>query len=222
MKRVQVLVAMASALCLALILPLTALAAGSQIWYLGSTVTPAGSQMVKGDSSQTGSVAVPNASSVVWISDQQSQGVTFASGTWFADIATDGEWGVLGTDCIVKIGRWNPNTTLFQEFSLTQPYEGQWSLDGTTHILKVDVQMASEVVNSGDYLALKITNQSGASRLVLTGQGSQASCLKSPQTDPGYPLPEVAAGILLGAGLAGLAGFMLVKRKKAARNEAAG
>jgi hypothetical protein len=36
----------------------------------------------------------------------------------------------------------------------------------------------------------------------------------SPESDPGYPLPEIAAGILLGGGLIGLISFVVIQKKK--------
>jgi hypothetical protein len=217
MKRFYAASAAVLALFLVLAVPLGALAAGSQIWYLGSGSSSAGYTMVKQNAStQSGSVTVPVGGTVVWIANQVSQGVTFSSGTWFADIATDAVWGTFGTDCVVKIGRWGSGG--FSEFSLTQAYQGQWSEAAATHILKVDVQMISEEVEDSDYLALQITNNSGSQRVIYTGEGSQASCLKSPQTDPGYPLPELAAGVLFGIGLIGLGGFVLLRRKRLAKS----
>jgi hypothetical protein len=40
------------------------------------------------------------------------------------------------------------------------------------------------------------------------------SYLQAPSSQPSYPVPELAAGILLAAGLAGIAAFFVVRRKR--------
>ena len=61
-----------------------------------------------------------------------------------------------------------------------------------------------------DYLALMIENNDSGSHTVYT---DGRSSLKSPDTDPGYPVPELAAGILLAVGLAGLGGYLGLRRR---------
>jgi LPXTG-motif cell wall-anchored protein len=68
---------------------------------------------------------------------------------------------------------------------------------------------------AGDYLALRVFNSSSSTPYTVVTDGN--SWLSSPATDPGYPLPEMSALILLGIGLAGLGGYILVRRKKEAR-----
>jgi hypothetical protein len=78
--------------------------------------------------------------------------------------------------------------------------------------------METVVIPEGCYLALELKNTSTQAHYILTGEGGKSSCLRSPQTDPGYPLPEIAAGVLLAAGLAGLGAFIIVRRRRAARS----
>jgi len=55
-------------------------------------------------------------------------------------------------------------------------------------------------VKEGDYLALEVLNNDTVGHDITT-DGS--SSLSSPSTDPGYPLPEMSAVILLSFGLQG-------------------
>jgi hypothetical protein len=67
------------------------------------------------------------------------------------------------------------------------------------------------MVPAGDYLALKIANTSLVDESITTTGNSY---LLSPETDPGFPVPEILTVALLGAGLAGLAVFIIIKRKQ--------
>jgi len=220
MRKRYLITAIILAIYLTITIPISVInASGSQIWYLDQETTDAGFQMEKIDPNQSGSIPINNGNSLTWIADQQSQGVAFPSGTWFVDIATDSEWGLLGNDCEVLIGKWD-STNGFQEFqSITQAYQGQWSeiIDGTdiTHVLKVSVQVSSEVVENFAYLAVQIANNSGQQRTIYTDEGPKASCVKSPQTDPGYPVPEMATGALFGIGIASVGTLFIVRGKKA-------
>jgi MYXO-CTERM domain-containing protein len=193
--------------------PTTSAPAGRQVWYFGSASSAPAFVMVKeATSSQTGSVQVNNGASVMWIANEVSQGVTFPSGDWLLSLATDAPWGTPGTACVVQIGRWS-STSGFSAFSVNHIFQGSWVESEAAHVLDLDIQTGSETVPSANYLAVRITNNSGNARLIYTGQGKLASSLTSPQTDPGYPLPELATGILLGAGLLGLGGFVLLRRR---------
>jgi hypothetical protein len=193
---------------------------GARVWQLDSEVTPAGYEMEKnntpGDDGQTGSVWVPSFGSHVWIADQAAMAdVTFAAdGAWKVEIATDTPWiDTEASGCNVLIGQWDG--TMFTSFSsVFDMYSVTWDTTVGKYIFELKGQSGDETVANGNYLAIQISNTDSVGHTVYTGEGNYASCLTSPENDPGYPLPEMAAGMLAGLGLIGLAAFIVIKRKK--------
>ena len=66
------------------------------------------------------------------------------------------------------------------------------------------------VIPEGNYLALKVINNSEDAINVRTG--SSHAWLKAPTTDPQYPIPELATIALVAAGLVFLGGYVLRRR----------
>jgi LPXTG-motif cell wall-anchored protein len=188
-------------------------ASGSQNWFLGGVANhPAGTAKTmfkEGNGDPGGSVSIlPGvASSQLWLADEVAQAdVTFPDGAWAVMLASS-NWA---SSCQVEIGYYAPGTPgTFTKFDGTAT--GLSSYAGG--IIKVVVQSSSVTVDEGNYLALKVTNTSGTAKTVTTTGGSY---VVSPTSDPGYPLPEMTAGILFGIGLASLGGFVFVKKRKAA------
>jgi hypothetical protein len=225
MKKVLLLGLSIVALISSLLIGATAVASaagGAQVWQLDSETTTPGYQMEKnygpGDDGQTGSVSIASGASLIWIADQAAEtDVTFAAdGAWKFEMATDSYWtDVLASGLGVSIGEWDG--TLYTPFSSTYKLGSvSWTAGTGKYILEVTGQGSDETVYLTKYLALKITNNDVKSHTIYTGEENLATCLTSPQNDPGYPLPEIAAGILLGGGLVGLVAFMAIRKKKAA------
>ncbi len=137
--------------------------------------------------------------------------VTFSGGAWVLELATESDWGFDASDCDIDVGEWNGGFTAFTTSKVTSV---EWSSSGTSYIVKVTVQAGSETVHTSKYLALQITNNDSSAHMIYTAEGDKASCLRSPQTDPGYPVPEIAAGILFALGLGGLGGYIAIRRKR--------
>jgi hypothetical protein len=71
----------------------------------------------------------------------------------------------------------------------------------------------SYTVPDGNTLVVQIYNGNAYDVQIVQSTGTS---LSSPESDPGYPLPEIAAGILLGGGLIGLVGYVAFRRNKVA------
>jgi hypothetical protein len=194
---------------------------GPQTWQLDSETTTPGYQMERtgglGDDDQTGSVLIAKSgesgNSLFWISDEAAGAdVTFSSGAWKIELATESDWGTDGDKCVVSFGEWDgANYSAFATFELVSV---SWSDSGNEYIFKLEKQSGSKTIYENKYLAVQITNNDSKGHTIYTAEGDKASCVTSPQTDPGYPLPEIAAGILLGGGLIGLGSYVVIRRKR--------
>ena len=192
-------------------------AAGAQNWYLDSTnhpvLTTVGKVMEKGPAGygkQSGSVAIAAGRSQIWLADEAAvDDHAFPKGAWYIHLSTEGYWGAAPSSdkCKVAVGEWDINTATFTAFSTT---ETRTTWDSGKHIRAVELQQGSQTIHEGNYLALKVTNESSANHTVYTTDGT--SFVESPGSDPGYPTPEIASGVLLGVGLLGLVGYLVTRR----------
>jgi len=190
---------------------------GPQTWQLDTETSTPGYVMEKtggpNDDGQTGSVAVTTGSSVIWLADEAAAAdVTFVSGAWVIELATDADWGTNGDDCAIDVGEYDGTT--FTSFSMVIDSVLEWNEATRSYILRVEVQSGAETIYTGNWLAIEVTNNDSIDHTVYTGEFEDASCVRSPETDPGYPLPEIAAGILLAGGIIGLVSFMAIRSRK--------
>lgn len=75
----------------------------------------------------------------------------------------------------------------------------------------------AQTVLNGDRLALRLSYESPYyidGMLIFYNTESRPSSLGSPETDPGYPLPELSTLALFGGGLACLVGYLALSRRK--------
>ena len=192
----------------------SALAMGSQLWYLDSETTVAGYKMEKetgpGNNGQTGNVTIAANRSVVWIADQAAvSDVTISGGIWKIKLYT--LTYIEDEDLDARIGYYDGN---FNEIETW----GKSIVTGHA-LIQWEFQVDPATIEEGHYLALQIINNDSEDHVILTGEkgpsGYARSCLKSPDSDPGYPLPELSSAIILGAGLIGLVGYLGIRRRKA-------
>jgi internalin A len=130
--------------------------------------------------------------------------VTFSTGTWILKLKTDTDWKA---SCEVLVGEYNAATGGFIPFdtTLTDPYENGYLT------ITLD-QNSSGTIDPGDYLGFQITNNDSVSHeIILAG----SSYVIPPEGSPDFPIPEIPTGVLLGLGLAGLAAFILVIKRRA-------
>ena len=178
---------------------------GSQTWYLDSATHSIGPRVMEKTGEQNYRVRIVGGSSKTWLSENPAQGpVTFPDGDWVIYLETDIDWS---SKCEVQVGGYDPSTGFYP---FTTIESGKSYASG---MIMITLSMgASGTVLDGDYLALKVKNNY-YDQFVYTNGDSR---LISPPSDPGYPLPEIAAGILLFGGLVGLTGHVMFRRRKAA------
>jgi hypothetical protein len=181
---------------------------------------------------QTGSVLIPPGTSTMWVVNQQAiVAVTYPWGRWDVDLVIDpafaafllGDFLLGGIPQMVQIGDYNPVNGTFTPFIMNQltiltgPVPVPVLPPGAAETTELQMQGPVATVLAGDFLALRVSNLSPLAATIycdLQPDGSHLpSCVTSPQTDPGYPLSEVAAGILMGSGLLGLGGFLWFRRR---------
>ena len=210
MKRILLLVLSVVALVSALVIGTTAVASagtGSQAWYLDSDNHEVITEelVMEKTGEQEGSVDIPAEGGQVWLTDEAALAdVTFPDGSWVVYLETEENWGAF---CTAVVGGWNPDSGWYA-FSTTTGTKISWD----NGILIVKIMLAAGTVYTGDYLALRIGNADSSNSHTVITNGS--SYLVSPITDPGFPLAELAAGILLGGGLIGLGSYVAIRRKR--------
>jgi len=214
MRKVSVKATIVVPLVVLLLLSVTTVASAttaSQLWYLDEDSHPAaGKVMQKTWGVQSGAADIGPGNSQMWLAENAAHGdVTFASGAWVVELRTDSDWGIEGDNCEITIGGWDTASGWY-EIPTTTASTLVWHSGYS--ILKVELQTGSATIYKDDYLALKIENNDSASHTVYTDGGSS---VRSPDTDPGYPIPELPVAILLGLGLVGLAGYLGIREYRA-------
>ncbi len=178
----------------------------SQTWYLSGTT---GSWvMYKGDAAQPAdTVTVVDDQFQIWRADEAATAsVTFPAGTWTGHITFDG--GSLDTTVRVYVGKWDGA-------DFTPSGDNEYA--DVSSSSDFEVSASQFTVPETNWLASKIEDYDAVadSDSVIVSVGSNNSYVTSPSSDPGYPVHELPAIILLGAGLAGLGGYVaFIRRRK--------
>jgi hypothetical protein len=197
-------------------------------WYLnyenssGGLTSPLEMKWVanNGTRTQGDGVTLGNNQTQTWLSNQAAGGDTTypADKDWTLLIHTPSNWG---TAPEIKVGEWD---AVNNQISGPAAIFKSWTWDmipGTipagihpnfTHtiILQSNAQI---VVHSGKYLALQIKNKASGNIVIVTCNKVGGTCLQPPEGIASQSVPELPAGILFGVGLAGIGGFILIKRR---------
>ena len=172
----------------------------SHPWYLWDSPQ----ELVKDTADNGGSIGINGGgSSVILMSNEGAQGkggVTFEAGEWYVYLNAP---GLTSPDCEVTIGSEGDDDM----FSGSIPVPCTYS----NGILRAEIDGAGGTVPETQKLVLTITNN-GTPITITT---DAASFLCTPPNAPNFPVPELAAGLLLALGLGGIGGFIVIKRKKA-------
>ncbi|RZN33949.1 MAG: hypothetical protein EFT35_09985 [Methanophagales archaeon ANME-1-THS] len=175
---------------------------GSQRWYLDSEDHPVAGKLMEKTGTQSGSVTIAGGEEEVWLADSAALiDVTFPGGFWVVGVRTDRNWG---DKCRVSLGGFNPTSGWYE--IPTKDRSWSWNI----YVLDIALQADPATIKQGDYLALKITNEDEAAHTVHAGR---YSLLRSPRSDPGYPIPELPALVLMSVGLLALVSYVVLRRK---------
>jgi len=175
-------------------------------------------------SGETGSLSNGNATftfnngqTLMFYADEKANmDVAFPSGEWILMLnrvgkggTTDIKWGNFITARVGYYTGGDPSSAASYNWFGTFSH---WRTDAQGTIDTFEVTTPSDFVPQGNTMVLELTN-TGLDQQIKQTDGTY---LLSPESDPGYPLPEIAAGVLLGGGLIGLVGYGLIQKKKAA------
>jgi MYXO-CTERM domain-containing protein len=166
----------------------------AQMWFLDNMSTGPVMEQTYGE--QSGTVPL-GGTTVTWLSEvAASSPVVFEAGKWTVHLSTTDLTGL----CEITIGESDGAAfTVFDTATGT----------ATEGALTILIDLGSVTVPQGHYLGLIISN-SGTGNIITDG----SSFLGAPSSDPSFPVPELAAGILLALGLAGLGGLILIRRRR--------
>lgn len=223
MKKWLMRVLIPTSLIAVLLLSMTAIASaavGTQDWYLdneGHSDVSGANVMWKGDTSAvSGSTPIAAGDYQLWAADEAAAvDVTFPLGdedvAWLVELRVDKAWATTSSKCVIDVG-YCDTAGAFTSFGLSEEAKVRIGLD----ILYVEVQLDAVTVPAGDYLALQVWNNSGVDHEVVSSSTGCQGCswVKSPCSDPGYPVPEMATALLFGAGIVGLVGYAYVRHQR--------
>ena len=215
---------------------LTALTPGQQVWYLSSGGKPGGAPTAndglthkvdnllhKDIGKKTGgdSSFYLNCTEVAWFyADTGAEnGLSFGEYSWTIYIRTEAiEDDEVGHNLTVEICKLNKNTR-----DITVIADKTTRLNATTdakHLWIItceDNGSSTQNFSAGDWLAVRLSWDCSTDelRIYYEIEEHSNSYIKSPSSDPGYPVPELPTIILISTGLLTLAGYVwLTKRRR--------
>jgi hypothetical protein len=209
MKRIILVASLALILCLAMVVPVQATDPQPQTWFLQNIPFNGSLEMIKGTHGGAGTtVSIPVGGYKLWLANQAAaDNVTFAGSTteWPLSVGTQVKWG--STAASVVVGEWS-QADGFQRFN---GYSYRWGPTSDDQHWDIFFSFTMDpTVPKGHYLAVKLINNTQSDLVVKT---DSSSYLMSPDSDPGYPLPEMVTGGMLAIGLAGLGGYFFFQRR---------
>ena len=175
----------------------------ARAWYLHNDT-----RMYKGNMSKPeDTLTILNGSSINWTANEAATvDVVFPADYWTG-------WLKLNTpftateNFTVAVGSYNTTTSNFTAAG-TQNFTGE---SGKT-AFSLNISAKKFTVPKGNNLSLNVTNPSAGSADLVIKTGGGNSFITSPETDPGYPIPELSSIILFSAGLLALAAYILRTR----------
>ena len=197
--------------------------AGQQKWSLLNkkwNSKPYIGVMQKGDAvSDTNHNIYTDPSSRIWVANDAASATVDMSGNWIVRIKYSS--GVPAPD--IYIGSFDPSTSDFNP-DTTTGFTSRGSYLAIPQSTEFTVTTSNHVIPAGHYLAIKIVNNNGESGTCIyttesfSYPGVPRCYVKSPSSDPGYPVPELSTMVLMSSGLvAGIGMLAYSSRKKLAK-----
>jgi len=185
--------------------------AGSQSWYLTDRTAgvpgDANYFIDKGSGAGTSNVSMGTGAHPIWAANEAAAVTCDMSGTWHVHIEFNGITGGETVDANVDIGVISGGSWDWKGWCSVQ------ELTSADSILDVDIDVSDLTIDTGDYLAMDVWQHKGGSgdeEIVVT---NGESYVESPNTDPGYPVPELGSLVLFSVGLLALAGYVWQRRR---------
>ena len=179
--------------------------ATSETWYLCTdTPDPSLSKSAPGD----GTVALTDGVMSDWSTETPAQcSLTIGAGTWTVDLDYTAPTGGGDVDIMIyRTGGPSGNLKIGEQNNV--------GLSGGTHTKTVAITGSDVDFVSGDYIVLWITwDHQGGTDSLTVNCGSLDSTLKTPDSDPGFPVPELSSLVLFSVGLLALVGYVVYRRK---------
>jgi hypothetical protein len=176
---------------------------GAQAWYLHNDT-----KMYKGNIFKpAGTLTIPTGDTTNWTANEAATvDVVFPAGNWTGWLTLNESFTV-AEKFTVAVGSFNNTNPVFTSAG-TQNFTG----DGSKTAFSLDIPANEFTVPKGNYLALNVTNPPAGSDNLVIKTGGGSSFITSPETDPGYPVPELSSIILFSVGLLALAAYILRTR----------
>jgi hypothetical protein len=175
----------------------------ARAWYLHNDT-----KMYKGNMSKPeDTLTILDGSSINWTANEAATvDVEFPADYWTGWLKLNTPFAAT-ENFTVAVGSYNTTTSNFTSAG-TQEFTG----DDSKTAFSLNISANEFTVPKNNSLALNVTNPPAGSAdlVIMTGGGS--SFITSPETDPGYPIPELSSIILFSVGLLALAAYILRTR----------
>ena len=177
--------------------------AGAQAWYLHKNgVLYRGNLSIPVDT-----VSISPGTNITWVANEPALvDAAFRAGRWTGWLILNESFPE-GDNFTAEIGSYNCSNNNFSTAG-SQNFTGA---DTNKTMFEVNIQASAFMVPEGDYLAFRISNPTSNSNGIVVQTGK--SFITSPESDPGYPVPELHTVMLFFFGLLTLIAYYMLWNK---------